>query len=275
MNKIFIIGNGFDLNLGFKTSYLDYVNSDEFRFMNTNNSSNELAKYLMRRVEIQKWVDFEVALKEYVLETRPNSNKLRIEYNEVVKGLESYLNKINTDTINLTSKSYEFAKMIVNDIQSQNVITIVNFNYTNSLETVLKRACEDVSSLIKYPHGKLDKGNENIVLGIEDIPSLDKEYYFIKKSSNGKFRGIGQWVQAISKCDEIYIFGHSLGVSDELYFKPLFDMFINNPHIPKKIQIHNKDLGDGEYINRLYVLTNNNLGSLKNNHVFSLIEVTK
>ena len=97
MNKIFIIGNGFDLNLGFKTSYLDYVNSDEFRFMNTNNSSNELAKYLMRRVEIQKWVDFEVALKEYVLETRPNSNKLRIEYNEVVKGLESYLNKINTD----------------------------------------------------------------------------------------------------------------------------------------------------------------------------------
>lgn len=49
-----IIGNGFDLSLGLSTSYMDFVNSDEFQILL--NMQNQLAIYLKVNAELQNWI---------------------------------------------------------------------------------------------------------------------------------------------------------------------------------------------------------------------------
>ena len=58
-----IIGNGFDLSLGLSTSYMDFVNSDEFQILL--NMQNQLAIYLKVNAELQNWIDIENELKLY------------------------------------------------------------------------------------------------------------------------------------------------------------------------------------------------------------------
>ena len=48
-----IIGNGFDLSLGLSTSYMDFVNSDEFQILL--NMQNQLAIYLKVNAELHSW----------------------------------------------------------------------------------------------------------------------------------------------------------------------------------------------------------------------------
>lgn len=47
-----IIGNGFDLSLGLSTSYMDFVNSDEFQILL--NMQNQLAIYLKVNAELHR-----------------------------------------------------------------------------------------------------------------------------------------------------------------------------------------------------------------------------
>ena len=49
-----IIGNGFDLSLGLSTSYMDFVNSDEFQILL--NMQNQLAIYLKVNAELQNCI---------------------------------------------------------------------------------------------------------------------------------------------------------------------------------------------------------------------------
>lgn len=63
MEKILIIGNGFDVNLGLNTSYTSFLSSDQFNGLLKSN--NNLAKYLQAKQDAQLWVDVEHELKNY------------------------------------------------------------------------------------------------------------------------------------------------------------------------------------------------------------------
>ena len=60
-SHIAIIGNGFDLNLGLKTSYTNFVNGNEFKSLL--NTDNFLADYLSNKHDLQNWIDVENELK--------------------------------------------------------------------------------------------------------------------------------------------------------------------------------------------------------------------
>lgn len=87
MNKILIIGNGFDLNLGLKTSYKDFLESPEFGDLVERGS--DLASYLRRIQGYNKriqgyntemlWVDVEYELKDYSVYWK-NLNHLLDQY---------------------------------------------------------------------------------------------------------------------------------------------------------------------------------------------------
>ena len=79
---VVVVGNGFDLDMGFKTSYKDFVESEWFETMlvkdhpNSYNIENEylremnifpngLAEYIKRTEEYNNWVDLEECIKEY------------------------------------------------------------------------------------------------------------------------------------------------------------------------------------------------------------------
>lgn len=83
-----IIGNGFDLSLGLSTSYMDFVNSDEFQILL--NMQNQLAIYLKVNAELQNWIDIENELKLY--SKNEDNAKFKTEYEALCKQLVVYIN---------------------------------------------------------------------------------------------------------------------------------------------------------------------------------------
>lgn len=69
-----IIGNGFDLDLGLKTRYSDFMKSREFGEIYNNireiDPSLSLLEYLNKRAELENWFDMELAIHDYVLENK-------------------------------------------------------------------------------------------------------------------------------------------------------------------------------------------------------------
>lgn len=98
-----IIGNGFDLSLGLSTSYMDFVNSDEFQILL--NMQNQLAIYLKVNAELQNWIDIENELKLY--SKNEDNAKFKTEYEALCKQLVVYINNIDYSSINKNSKAYE------------------------------------------------------------------------------------------------------------------------------------------------------------------------
>lgn len=62
-----IIGNGFDLSLGLSTSYMDFVNSDEFQILL--NMQNQLAIYLKVNAELH-FVYLQLIIPQYFISNK-------------------------------------------------------------------------------------------------------------------------------------------------------------------------------------------------------------
>ena len=58
MSKVFIIGNGFDLDLGWKTRYSDFASSDCWKW---GYGLFGLKEHLRHRKETDKWFSGEIA----------------------------------------------------------------------------------------------------------------------------------------------------------------------------------------------------------------------
>lgn len=58
-----ILGNGFDLANNFKTSYCDFVESQNFKLLLDDN--NALAKYIYKQKQLYNWVDVETEIGVY------------------------------------------------------------------------------------------------------------------------------------------------------------------------------------------------------------------
>ena len=275
MDKIYIIGNGFDLDLGLKTSYQDFLYSNYFTEMLQPNSSNQLARYLSEIKQKETWVDIEVELKNYVAKSIYDKSNLRQEYQEILQRLEKYLENINTEK-NIDSGAYRMMQEVASLINlHQYEIIVVNFNYTHSVENILlanEVSEEDIKKTLVYPHGKL--GSEGIVFGLEDQSGIDTSYNFIKKSGRPGYTGISLWGNHFAKANEIYIYGHSLGTSDKMYFEPLFQFLVTTPG-PKTFYIYCKEGDTEKYQDRIMELTADRLGTLISQHKYKLNAVTK
>lgn len=76
--KVFIIGNGFDLSLGWLTRYSDYASNREFwPFANEQNSG--LAQHLYAKAKLEKWLDIEHELFLYA-STENNVRKRQVGF---------------------------------------------------------------------------------------------------------------------------------------------------------------------------------------------------
>ena len=63
MGKLFVIGNGFDLDLGFSTRYSDFANYSQLWPFES--ETEGLAGYLNKKKDTEKWLDIEQCLFEY------------------------------------------------------------------------------------------------------------------------------------------------------------------------------------------------------------------
>lgn len=130
---ILVIGNGFDLNLGLKTSYQDFISSDFFCSLLAEN--NQLCKYLKEQQDLNNWIDIENELKKYSNKIYMNSDRsvLKKEYKQLCESLCEYLNSLDMSSIDETSKAYN---IIVRNLENFKNILVINYNYTTSVDYI-------------------------------------------------------------------------------------------------------------------------------------------
>lgn len=270
--KILIVGNGFDLNQGLKTGYCDFIKSEDFV---TLLSENSLAYHLKEKHELVNWIDIENELTDYSLKrVSPNeAHILKKEFSDISNALMNYLKSINYCNIHKEKESYKLiAKIIEEDF------LIIDFNYTNTIKEILKNlgiSDNQITERLIKIHGSLDEGD--IVFGIEDAARIREEFVFLFKAYSKQFKGIS-FDEQLTRAEELYVFGHSLGQTDHMYFDNFFTVssMIHNIDSGKKIYLYYYgDDGYHQLHKQLYKLTNKKLSGFKQVNDLEQIDVSK
>ncbi|MBP1614196.1 MAG: hypothetical protein H6Q13_1644 [Bacteroidetes bacterium] len=275
---VLIVGNGFDLNLGLKTSYDDFMKSKEFDDL----SNNSLVDHLRKKKVSTSWIDIEneltayshsIFIREYVRD-KMEQRKLRIinlrsEYQSLCSALKLYLNKCN----NISGYPNNTAITALDNALETWPTYILTFNYTNTIESILKDASyREYQYKINHIHGSL---SSKIVFGVEDTAKLEKDHIFLHKSysQNCNIQGVNL---IFNSADNFIFFGYSLGQTDHSYF----DDFLKAQTLPnakKKsfIFYHYGEEAYDDLIWQLKVLTGNRLSYLKNYNDLKFINIKR
>ncbi|WP_298426001.1 AbiH family protein [uncultured Kordia sp.] len=302
MNRLIILGNGFDLAHGLPTRYQDFMLhylKDVFKkkhdasglmsVIKTNyfhdkweesideiDSIEELFSYINLRADIvpymyksellsclvrdfnkNNWIDIEAEYYRLLKECYKGNDKNAIEelnkdFETLKSILESYLKKEVEEKYNfmpseeflnifLTKttryKKEIFGKSKYSDFPEKTVF--LNFNYTTNIEDYLIQP-EIIHHLgnpeVNYIHGELESVENPIIFGFGD--EMDKNYQEIEElNNNAYFEHIKsfQYLKTANYQDlirfsegsiegyEIYIFGHSCGLSDRTLLNHVFE----------------------------------------------------
>lgn len=256
MNTLFMIGNGFDLNCGLKTSYINVY--DEY--VNTNSSSNVIKKFKNDiKIDYKNWSDFEIGMSKYALEL-----DTELDFIECVDDFRSFLkaylekeekeymdfvahisttDKINAEVISSLQTFYEgITKNINSKMDYRNAgelrsIHFVSFNYTTILDHFINEAYKDIHGYtpsVLHIHGTLD----DLTLGIDNEEQLSTIFpitnssrrCFIKPFFNEEYdsQRISSAISEINNANTICIYGMSLGDSDLTWRNKLIDWLRNS-----------------------------------------------
>lgn len=262
---LFILGNGFDLDLNLKTSYYDFLDSHYFKNNTTpffSRNSLDMSKseinifdYLKYKNDINGWIDVEKELANLASrKVRMNfgrdevyavvSEKEKQTFQKLRIALCNYLKNISYDKVNTDSYGLKILK-ILNNIESDS--ELITFNYTdiNKLASLI----DDYRIVIpvSYMHGSLasrqtDDDDTSIILGFQDDIEIDDSYCFMIKSHSPYYTS-HNIKSKLNQADEIIFFGHSLGSTDYPYFADFFrkQCEVKSDNEKIKVRIFTKD----------------------------------
>lgn len=253
-----ILGNGFNLDLGLKTSYKDFwIAKEEILktrhyksgYFSKQNTSPPIRLYLTKKT-YNNWFDFEESIREYASTTikREETAEQKTEREKGYEGVykvanEKFFNLLKTELkkhINSEQKSAKLkenscaASFLRNIANSNDDIQIFSFNYTD-VNYLAKKLGIKKNLNVTYIHGCLKNGN--IVFGIGD-DSIYKDCGFLLKSEQGvKEQTL---INRLPEFDDIIFFGFGFGFNDMHYFKEHFNAIIKD-RVKQKIMIYTKD----------------------------------
>lgn len=254
MNIVYLIGNGFDLNLGMKTSYKDF-----YDYYYREKSSNENIEKLKKEIKnnIENWSDLELALGKHTEKVNTWSEFEEIRQ-DIILCLSKYLkeqeklfdftivNKHQLTTyicspfINLRNGEKEVFKNILTPVKHELAeINFISFNYTTILDKLIQdsigrqisvnQAINNNSILkkVKHIHGTLD---ERMIVGINDISQVtncnfinDEDFIesFVKSEYNKSCSHLidNECIKLINKSNIICVYGSSLGETDKFWWE--------------------------------------------------------
>ena len=264
---LLIVGNGFDLSMGFKTSYGDFMQSSYF----PNKETSSLCSYLYDQYEENiGWIDIENELSEYsrMLTTKKlNAKKInatldidsfREEYDELKSSLKFYLQE---ETKRAFAPSPENpAKRVVDKLPAGS--KIISFNYTSIIERLTWDKFKDSKGNLLHIHGSLAP-YDDIVFGVEDSAKLSKEHVFLYKaySPHLKVQEFSDWLDS---AERIIFYGYSLGDTDRQYFENFFRKLCSGDTTYAELVFYY--YGQASYDNliwQLQMLTNHKLTQLQ------------
>lgn len=233
---LLILGNGFDIDLGLKTSYKSFVKSRFWPCKNRLYSKEDVEKYdneeclhdvLHEDTASKSWYDLEAILATYATSLcgyNPvqgvtssmieRAEKDRIIYNKLLNSLTSYLRKIQDGKI----KNNSIAAIVLSVIlESSFDVKIYSFNYTDFTRLVTRLGIKDKVD-VTYMHGNLTDG---IILGIESNMDFCPPYRYMCKEYSPFYRS-RFLSNELHDAQHIRIFGHSLSEIDYHYFRRFF-----------------------------------------------------
>jgi len=205
---VLVIGNGFDLDLGLKTSFSDIFNgwnpsldaqvSSLFDLVcgETGNQWNLLEDNIRSLYSSE--------LGSLVSYSAQNDEKC---HQEMINQITSYLKSMDTS---IDNQSYAYR--LIHSIYQNNKFSIFSFNYTDSVERLIKKE-------VFHVHGIIE--DNSVILGTEDNINADRKRCFLQKSFSPFYKSNGL-KNALNNSDTVIFFGHSLGKADYLYFQDFF-----------------------------------------------------
>lgn len=220
MSKIFIIGNGFDLDLGWNTRYSDFAKS---KFWEWRHTYSGLKGHLEHQRETDKWFDLEKSLFEYaqknsnqhytLLPSKPEQDKQ--SFHKLTELLNSYLNEEQKRPVNSKSVAAQVFRAI---IANGKFNIIYSFNYTDLHHIATEIG---ITKKFNYEHVHGCLKDNSIILGVEDESDLANGYSFLYKTFNPHYESHHIQYDLLD-ADEVIFFGHSLGQNDYHYFRQFF-----------------------------------------------------
>ena len=230
-NVVLILGNGFDVDLGLKSKYTDFINEAEWKKLcseliqkfpdkfkqlsllkHMQDAGNNPSLWFDVENEIHKFVTSYPIREEAIKETTRNFTES--EFGLLREALYRYLQTITNDfSLNENKWSYILLKTLT---ESGNNIGVFTFNYTNSCAL-----CKLPQLNFTYIHGSLE-GND-IVLGCERIGRgyIPQPFTFLLKSN--MINRPNNIIKKLLEANEVIFFGHSLNEFDFPYFKEFFE----------------------------------------------------
>lgn len=256
MNVTYIIGNGFDLNLGLKTAYISF-----YRYYEEIKTTDKDIIKLKDDIEEKDkcWSDLEKGLGEYT-ECVNTPDKMISIYEDLANNLRDYIAKQaeyipNTNETIISSllndigaPEQHFKRIDRGNIErfyylfnSSPIVNIITLNYTPTLEKLLGY---DENKPIAFPHNFFNNQSvtfrrichihhtleDNILLGVNDETQIKNEAfrtdqrlkeYMIKPETNKMLKdGIDEdCTNLINNTNVFVFFGASMGETDKKWWE--------------------------------------------------------
>lgn len=223
MNVVYIIGNGFDLQIGLPTSYQDF-----YRYYTSLESKSESVRKLKAAIKdtLNDWSDLEMALGQYTSQTE-SVQEFCDAYDDLQQCLRDYILKVdelmksgefilNVDSDTLergflfpesafrSDEAYtiggEYERVAPGLSQRQAIYnaSVLTFNYTHVIEHYLKGTFESSFSnfsrylnSVQHVHREVVK-DQSIWVGVDNEEQVINEHF--RNESNVRVRILKPWI---------------------------------------------------------------------------------
>lgn len=268
MKIVYLIGNGFDLNLGLKTRFTDF-----YKYYLAQESANQTIKDFKKALDenINKWADLELVLGDYAQNfTKDTADDFRGLLIDIQNHLAEYIQlqqtefSISEEDKNKINEDLFFPNNYLNDREKRNfyeykknyglydyVADIITFNYTDTFErmyeydggkkqlgshTYSNNRYVNTLNTIEHIHGTTES---NTIVGINDISQLNNEELrkskkiircIIKPEMNKNAGTLrdDRSFGLINEANLICVFGMSLGATDAIWWEAIANRLLNS-----------------------------------------------
>lgn len=269
MNITFLLGNGFDMGLGLKTSYENFY--DQYcNPLSTDNENIKAFKTTLKKRKLDEerkivdWSDFEKAFGKHSVTFAIEQKQSYIErFEDFVMQFNAYLEneeehadfsntKLIAETMHSAVSSYfhirqadrDAIQNIYNTADNRRIYNFISFNYTKTVDEsarLLKQHLKSDNSRdvgkVLHIHGFID---ENMIMGVNDMTQITNEAFandeeivreIIKPRQNADVRANyeKQVIDTINKSNIICVYGMSIGETDKKWWAQIAEWLSKNP----------------------------------------------
>lgn len=239
----FIIGNGFDIDMGLPSKYSDFIKSKEWQdvvrgfniyLQMKDYQEHSLIGQLQLASQNSQWFDIEIEIHKFIgnhpILKDSEVRDIRSEFDAIKKALTNYLKRITATFTADNSKVSTVLHYLLRECPL--TVTEIYFNYTYPSQYIKLPLQPEIFNgaqhWFTYVHGSLK--NNDIVLGCDLQPNeeVNRQLSFLYKYN--QLNRANHVARNILEAKEIIFFGHSVNEMDFGYFKEFFRVASASPN---------------------------------------------